>query len=53
MTNSAKLHLPGQEPIEIPIITGTENEKALDISELRVKSGYITLDPGFVHTGAC
>ena len=53
MTNSATLHLPGQEPLEIPIITGSENEKALDISSLRAKSGYITLDPGFVNTGAC
>ena len=53
MTNSATLHFPGQEPLEIPIITGSENEKALDISSLRAKSGYITLDPGFVNTGAC
>ena len=53
MTNSATLHLPGQEPLEIPIITGSHNEKALDISSLRAKSGYITLDPGFVNTGAC
>ena len=53
MKNSATLYLPGQEPLGIPIITGSENEKALDISSLRAKSGYITLDPGFVNTGAC
>ena len=53
MTNSATLHLPGQEPLEIRIIRGSENEKALDISSLRAESGYITLDPGFVNTGAC
>lgn len=53
MSDKAILQLPNQEPIELPILTGTENEKALDISQLRAQSGYITLDPGFVNTGAC
>jgi len=38
--------------LELPVITGTENEKALDISKLRDQTGYITLDPGFKNTGA-
>ena len=38
--------------IKLPVITGTENEKALDISKLRGESGYITLDPGFKNTGS-
>jgi len=38
---------------KLPIIVGTEGEKALDISKLRKRSGYITLDPGFMNTGAC
>ena len=37
----------------MPIITGTENEKALDISKLRAQSKYITLDNGFGNTGSC
>ena len=30
------------DTIELPIHTGTENEKAMDISSLRSKTGYIT-----------
>ncbi|MCB0324860.1 MAG: citrate synthase, partial [Bdellovibrionales bacterium] len=32
---------------------GTENEHAVDISDLRSKTGYITLDNGYGNTGAC
>ncbi len=52
MSETAILQLPGQT-VELPILTGTENEKALDISKLRAESGYITLDTGFMNTGAC
>ena len=41
------------ETFDLPIITGSMNEKAIDISELRKKSGYITLDPGYQNTGSC
>jgi len=53
MSNSAKLHLPDGQSIELPVLTGSENEKAIDISNLRAKTGHITLDPGFVNTGPC
>ncbi|MGV6861549.1 MAG: citrate synthase [Putridiphycobacter sp.] len=52
MSEIAKLELEGKT-IELPIITGTENEKALDISKLRGETGYITLDKGFKNTGSC
>ncbi len=48
----AKLILENQT-VELPIVTGSENEKGLDISTLRGKTGYITLDPGYVNTGSC
>src|SRR6185295_15820933 len=38
--------------IEFPVIVGTENEHAIDISKLRAKTGYITLDEGYMNTGA-
>jgi len=38
---------------ELPIIVGTEGEKALDISKLRRETGLVTLDPGFVNTANC
>jgi citrate synthase len=41
------------ETYELPIIVGTENEMAVDISKLRNESGYVTLDPSFVNTASC
>lgn len=38
--------------VELPVITGTENEKAIDISKLRDLTGVITLDTGYKNTGA-
>ena len=38
--------------IWLPIVVGTENEKAVEISKLRAKTGYITLDEGYMNTGA-
>lgn len=52
MTENAKLIIEGKT-YELPIIVGTENEKAIDISNLRKDSGYITLDNGYANTGAC
>jgi len=42
----------GNNTIELPIVTGTENEQAIDISSLRANSGLITLDPGYKNTGS-
>ena len=53
MSNSAKLYLPDGQSIELPVLTGSENEKAIDISNLRAKTGHIVLDPGYVNTGPC
>jgi citrate synthase len=39
--------------LDLPTITGSEGEVGLDISQLRAKTGAITLDPGFGNTGAC
>ncbi|MGB1102314.1 MAG: citrate synthase [Crocinitomicaceae bacterium] len=52
MSEIAKLELEGQV-FDLPVITGAENEKALDISKLRAATGYITLDRGFKNTGSC
>src|SRR5271166_4242660 len=49
---TAVLHLPGEE-IKLPIISGTEDEQAIDITSLRDETGYITVDPGYSNTGAC
>ena len=54
MTNkkTAKLILENEE-LELDIITGSENESAIDITSLRNKTGYITIDPGYANTGSC
>mgnify|MGYP000932351933 CR=1 FL=1 len=48
----AKLVLDGKE-YNLPVIVGTENEKAIDIKKLRDISGYITLDSGLGNSGSC
>ena len=37
---------------ELPTLVGTENEKAIDIRQLRSQSGYVTLDQGYMNTGS-
>ena len=51
MSETARIILNGTE-YELPVIEGSENEKAIDISKLRAQSGYITLDYGFKNTGS-
>ncbi|HEY3415929.1 MAG TPA: citrate/2-methylcitrate synthase, partial [Armatimonadota bacterium] len=50
---TATLSLPGQAPFRMPVITGSEEERAVDIAQLRNETGYITLDAGFGNTGSC
>ena len=50
--NTAVLRIDGKE-IELPIIVGSEGERAIDISELRCKTGAVTYDNGYMNTGAC
>jgi len=51
MSEIAKIELDGKV-YELPVIVGSENEKAIDISKLRDLTGYITLDTGYKNTGA-
>ena len=43
----------GDKKIELPIITGTENEKAIDITKLRAQTGMTTYDPSYGNTACC
>lgn len=51
MSKIAKLELDGKV-YEFPVVQGTENELAIDISKLRQETGYVTLDQGYKNTGA-
>ena len=48
----ATLNIDGKN-IDLPIVVGSENEKGIDITSLRTKTGYITVDPSFMNTAAC
>ena len=52
MSQTAKLILDGKE-YELPVVVGTEGEKAIDISQLRAQTGCITIDNGYANTGSC
>ncbi|MEX0715737.1 MAG: citrate synthase [Planctomycetaceae bacterium] len=49
---SAKLLFDRRE-LELPVIEGSEGERAIDIGALRRDTGLVTLDPGYGNTGAC
>ena len=42
----------GDQEFELPVVEGSEGERAIDISKLRSNTGLITLDEGFVNTGS-
>lgn len=52
MSKMAKIDIDGKS-YEFPYITGTENEKGIDISTLRAKTGCIAYDEGYANTGSC
>jgi citrate synthase len=49
---TAKLVLDGKE-YEFPVVVGSEGEVGVDMTQLRARSGAITLDQGYGNTGAC
>ncbi len=52
MSKEATLQFEGKE-FKLPVIVGTEGEKALDVRNLRAQTGAITYDDGFGNTGSC
>src|SRR3990172_8496032 len=52
MSDTALLQL-GDKTYELPVVVGSEDERAIDISNLRAQTGYITLDEGYGNTGSC
>ena len=52
MSKVATLKIDGKS-YDLPMVVGTENEVALDITKLRSETGAITLDPGYKNTGSC
>jgi citrate synthase len=52
MTENITITYQG-ESFQLPVIVGSEGEKSFDITQLRARTGFVTLDPGFANTGAC
>ena len=52
MNHKASLSLDGNS-FELPVIVGSEGERALDVRQLRRDTGYITYDDGYGNTGSC
>ena len=52
MSDHARIEFDGQS-YEAPVVVGSEQERAIDITKLRSSTGLISYDPGFGSTGAC
>ena len=52
MTDKAILTI-GDKQIELPVLEGTEGERAVDITKLRDQTGLITYDPSLGNTSVC
>ncbi len=50
--DKAQLTIDGKT-LDLPIITGTENEKGIDVTQLRPATNLITYDPSYGNTGSC
>jgi citrate synthase len=51
VTDKAIITLGGNE-FEAPVVVGTEGERAIDIGQLRAKTGFVTIDPAFMNTAS-
>jgi citrate synthase len=52
MATPASLKIDDKE-FPLPVIVGTEGEKAIDTRKLRAETGYIAYDQGYGNTGSC
>jgi citrate synthase len=51
VTEKATISL-GDAKLEVPVVVGVENEHAIDVAQLRAKTGFVTLDPAFMNTAS-
>ena len=52
MNDRIALHL-GDRELELAVAPATQGQSGVDVSSLLAKTGYVTLDPGFVNTASC
>ncbi|RLB50405.1 MAG: citrate (Si)-synthase [Deltaproteobacteria bacterium] len=51
MSDTVTLTIDGKS-VELPLITGSEGERAIDIGKLRATTGLVTIDAGFKNTAS-
>jgi citrate synthase len=51
VTDKASIQV-GDTKLDVPVVVGTEDEKAIDVAQLRAKTGYVTIDPAFMNTAS-
>jgi citrate synthase len=51
VAETARISLGSQE-LELPVVVGSEGEKAIDIQNLRARLGAVTIDPAFMNTAS-
>ncbi len=52
MSDKAEIRVSETVKLEVPVVVGSEGETAIDIAQLRAKTGYVTLDPAFMNTAS-
>jgi len=52
VSEKVELKVSDTVKFEAPIVVGSENEKAIDIANLRAKTGLVTIDPAFMNTAS-
>ncbi|WP_239323553.1 citrate synthase [Snodgrassella gandavensis] len=53
MTKNAILNIEGQEPFEMPVLSGSLGPDVVDINKLYAGTGMFMFDPGFTSTASC
>jgi citrate synthase len=51
-TEQVRINIDGKD-LQLPLLQGSEGERAIDVSRLRADTGLITFDPGYANTGSC
>ncbi|MEI8257730.1 MAG: citrate/2-methylcitrate synthase, partial [Deltaproteobacteria bacterium] len=52
VSETVKIEFSDGIRLDCPIVTGTEQERGIDISSLRAKTGAVVLDPAFMNTAS-
>ncbi|MCC8116326.1 MAG: citrate (Si)-synthase, partial [Planctomycetes bacterium] len=53
MNEQCTISYGDNKQVSLPMMVGSEGERAIDISTLRKNTGLITLDEAYVNTGSC